>query len=77
MPELPRITGKEAIKAFELAGWTLDRVKGSHYILINPGCVPLSIPVHGKEILKPGLLKGQINNAGLTVEEFIDLLKEI
>jgi hypothetical protein len=39
----------------------------------KPGYPPLSIPNH-KE-LAPGLLRAQIKQAGLSVEEFLKLLK--
>jgi len=45
MPELPHISGKEAIKIFERLGFNIARQKGSHVVLRrnNKGCV---IPVH-------------------------------
>lgn len=76
MPKLPRITGEQAIKAFAKAGYHLDRVKGSHHILRHKEkTVRLSIPVHKKGTLGVGLLGDQIKAAGLTVEEFIALLR--
>lgn len=75
MGKVPRITGKEAIRAFGRAGFTLDRIKGSHHILKRTGHpVRLSIPVHGGRTVGPGLLSSQIAAAGLTVEEFLELL---
>ena len=75
MSEVPRITGKEAIKAFERAGFLVARIKGSHHIMKRTGWSKrLSIPVHGPEILGLGLLRSQIKHAGLTVEQFVDLL---
>jgi predicted RNA binding protein YcfA (HicA-like mRNA interferase family) len=73
MPKLPIISGIEAIKAFSKAGWIPHRQVGSHVVLRKEGSkVTLSIPKH-KE-LKPGLLRGLIKAAGLTVEEFEKLL---
>lgn len=71
---LPVISGREARKAFERAGWVFDRQKGSHMILIKPG-VPrvLSIPDH-KELRLP-LLRKLIKDAGLTVARFVELLR--
>jgi predicted RNA binding protein YcfA (HicA-like mRNA interferase family) len=75
MPKVPRITGKDAKKAFEKAGFLEDRQKASHCILKKPGHkYVLSIPMHGGKTLGIGLLKSQIDAAGLTVEQFIDLL---
>ena len=71
MPDLPVITGSQAVRAFERFGFRLDRVKGSHHILIRPGHrFHLSVPVHGDSPLKRGLLRQLIRAAGLTIEEF-------
>jgi predicted RNA binding protein YcfA (HicA-like mRNA interferase family) len=70
---LRNISGKEAVKAFQKAGWkTLGQV-GSHLVMIKPGVrVNLSIPQH-KE-LSVGTLRALIRNSGLTVDEFLQLL---
>ncbi len=74
MPRLPRAPGKEHLRAFLRAGWVLDRVEGSHHILIKYGCdAELSIPVHQGKIVSLGTLKGLIGDAGLTNEEYIEL----
>jgi len=73
MPKPPHISGPEAVKAFERAGWEVSRQRGSHVVLSKPGSIfTLSIPLH--PALGPGLLRDQLRKAGLTVEEFIDLL---
>ena len=73
MPKLPRISGKEAVRALEKAGWEVARQRGSHVVLTKPGSIyTLSIPLH--RVLGPGLLRDQIRKAELTIEEFIDLL---
>ena len=73
MPKLPRISGEEAARAFQRAGWEVARQRGSHVVLVKEGSIyTLSIPMH--ESLGPGLLRDQIRKAGLTIEEFIRLL---
>ena len=73
MAELPRISGQEALRAFEKAGWSYVRRRGSHVIMIKSATpVNLSIPDH-KE-LDRGTLRKLIRLSGLTVEEFVDLL---
>ncbi len=72
MPELPLISRQEALKAFEKAGWSYMRRKGSHMVMIKSGMpVNLSIPDH-KE-LDRGTLRKLVRLSGLTVEEFVDL----
>lgn len=78
MPSVPRIPAWKAIKVFQAFGWREDRIAGSHHILVKQGeIMTLSIPDHGKDPVGLGLLKKQITNAGLSVQEFIDMLEEI
>jgi predicted RNA binding protein YcfA (HicA-like mRNA interferase family) len=75
MPKLPRVTGAEAKRASESIGFRVDRIKGSHHILKKAGHrYPLSIPIHGNEVLGVGLLKSLIAAAGITEEQFCELL---
>jgi predicted RNA binding protein YcfA (HicA-like mRNA interferase family) len=72
---IPNVTGREAIRAFEKAGFRVIRISGSHHILKRDGHpFVLSIPVHKGRTVGSGLLKSQITAAGLTVEEFKALL---
>ena len=74
MARLPVISGAEAVRAFERDGWRCDRQQGSHAILLKPGQVAtLSIPQHRE--LAPGTLRSLIRVAGLTVNEFVVLLR--
>jgi predicted RNA binding protein YcfA (HicA-like mRNA interferase family) len=75
MSEVPRITGAQAVRAFELAGFAVDRIRGSHFIMKKNGCRELlSIPNHAGETVGLGLLRKQIRVAGLTVEQFREFL---
>ena len=71
---LPRgLSGDQIARALERAGWEQVRVRGSHIMLQKPGReFTLSVPRH-REIGR-GLLRGLIRDAGLTVEQFVDLL---
>ena len=73
MPKPPRVSGQDAVKAFQRAGWEVSRQRGSHVVLTKVGTIfTLSIPLHSE--LGPGLLRDQIRKSGLTVEDFIQLL---
>ena len=73
MPRLPVISGADAVKAFEKAGWVIARQRGSHVIMLKTGHIAsLSIPQH-KEIA-PGTLRAIIRNSGVSVEDFLTLL---
>jgi len=73
MVKQPVVSGAEAVKAFQRAGWRVDRQKGSHIVLLKPGHIAsLSVPQHPE--LAPGTLRALIRAAGLSVEEFAALL---
>ena len=74
MARLPVMSGAQAVRTFERAGWQFDRQQGSHVIMLKPGHIAsLSIPQHRE--LAPGTLRSLIRAAGLTVEEFVTLLR--
>jgi len=73
--KLPVISGKEALKALERAGFVVVRQRGSHVRIkkvTSESVIKITIPIH--ETLDRGTLKGILRNAGLTIEEFVDLL---
>ena len=73
MPPLPLISGREAVAAFERAGWIQTRQSGSHIILAKHGVATnLSVPDH--RTVKRGTLRGLIRKSGMTVDEFAGML---
>jgi len=73
MGTLGNISGKEAVKAFEKAGWLARGQAGSHLILTKAGIrANLTVPLHPELAL--GTLRSLIRASGLTVDEFLDLL---
>lgn len=73
MPRLPRIKPVKLLKALKRAGFFIDHVTGSHYILYrNDKTMPISVPRHNKD-LKLGTLKGILKQAKITVKELIKL----
>ena len=75
MARLPRITGEAALRALRAAGWQEVRRRGSHVILHHgsqPGRV--TVPVHTGVILKPKTLQSILDQAGVSIDEFINLL---
>ena len=72
MTKLPVVSGAQAVRAFERAGWRADRQRGSHVVMVRPGHIAsLSVPQHRE--LAPGTLRALIRAAGMTVEEFSGL----
>lgn len=74
MSELPRISGREVVKALTKIGYEQDRQRGSHIILRQTASPHrrVTVPDH-KEIAK-GTLRAIIRAIGLTLDEFKDLL---
>jgi predicted RNA binding protein YcfA (HicA-like mRNA interferase family) len=73
---LPAINGKRVIQALAKAGFTVNRVVGSHHVMTYPGDErrTVTVPVHGARDLKPGTLRSIIRQAGLTIDDFVKLL---
>ena len=73
---LPRATGEQVLRALKRVGWYEHHHTGSHLFLRHadrPG-MRVDIPIHRGKTLKPKTLARIIESAGLTVEEFVDLL---
>jgi predicted RNA binding protein YcfA (HicA-like mRNA interferase family) len=65
------LSGRDFARLIEQHGWTLLRVNGSHHIYGKPGSiVRLSIPIHGNQPLKRGLLRHLVKLAELPDNEF-------
>ena len=70
--KIPRdVNGAEAVRALKRFGFVQLRQTGSHLILRKDSRTVV-VPQH--KPLKPGTLKGIIQQAGLTLEEFIKKL---
>ncbi len=73
MPKLPVLSGRKVVRALEKQGWQVARQRGGHIVMIKPGEVAtLSVPDH-REVAR-GTLRSLLRAAGLTVEEFMELL---
>jgi predicted RNA binding protein YcfA (HicA-like mRNA interferase family) len=74
MPKLPRVTARDTLRAIQADGWQVARSAGSHIhlshtskpgivtVAMHPGTIPL------------GTLRSIIRQAGLTIDEFTNLL---
>ena len=74
MSKLPRVSGREVVRAFVRIGYEVDRQRGSHVVLRHrdPPHRRLVVPDH-REVAK-GTLRKLIREAGLTVDEFSELV---
>jgi predicted RNA binding protein YcfA (HicA-like mRNA interferase family) len=74
MQKVPLLSGREVVKVFRRLGWEIARQRGSHIILVKEGHIAtLSVPDHNE--VARGTLRSLIARAGLTIEEFLNVLK--
>jgi predicted RNA binding protein YcfA (HicA-like mRNA interferase family) len=57
------MTGKELVKVLKEDGWLLDRIKGSHHVMIKDGKRSIPVPVHGSKDLPKALVKAILAQA--------------
>ena len=71
---IPRdLSGDDVRKALARIGFELSRQKGSH-MMLRRGDPATMVVVPAHKVVKPGTLRKIISQAGLTVEEFVDLV---
>jgi len=72
---LPRITGKDALKALQRAGFYIVRTHGSHhYLYPRDKDVLVTVPIHAGRTVAPKTLQSILKQAGLTAERLAELL---
>lgn len=74
MPKLPVVSGIKTVKALSEAGFEVDHQTGSHIIMRQKQEPHRRVTVPNHKELAKGTLRAIINDAGLTVQEFNDLL---
>jgi predicted RNA binding protein YcfA (HicA-like mRNA interferase family) len=70
--KLPFLKPRQVVRALERAGFTLRKSKSSHRTYIK-GSLRVTVPYHSVDI-KPGTLRSIIEQAGMTIEEFLQYL---
>ncbi|QWV95790.1 type II toxin-antitoxin system HicA family toxin [Geomonas oryzisoli] len=60
-----RMTGKQLKKLLLESGWRLDRISGSHHIMIKDGRRSIPVPNHGNVDLPKGLVHAVLKQAGI------------
>lgn len=74
MSKLPSLTGNQLIKALQKIGFDVERIKGSHHILIHADGRRTVVPVHSGEDIGTGLLSQIIRDCQITRDELRDLI---
>lgn len=74
-PRLPVVRPREVVRALERAGWQVQRQRGSHLSMKKEGSRSvITVPMHSRDVPR-GTLSGILEDAELSVEEFVDLMR--
>jgi predicted RNA binding protein YcfA (HicA-like mRNA interferase family) len=75
VPRLPRLRPDRVARALRKAGFVDYRQRGSHLTMLHPDTGRnVTVPMHG-QVLSVGLTHSILKQAGLSVGEFLKLLK--
>jgi predicted RNA binding protein YcfA (HicA-like mRNA interferase family) len=74
MTRLPRLKGKEVVRALKRAGFDVLRTRGSHVFLKHPDGRATTVPIHSREIIGAGLMAAILRDVEMNAEEFSKLL---
>lgn len=74
MPPVPIVKQTEVRKALERAGFRFVRQRGSHVTMDRDG-ENVTLPVHRGRDMAPGTLRNVLDQAGMSVEEFVRWLR--
>jgi predicted RNA binding protein YcfA (HicA-like mRNA interferase family) len=59
------VSGKELVKVLQKSGWTINRISGSHFIMVKEGKRSVPVPVHGNKDMPKGTLSAIMKQTGL------------
>jgi predicted RNA binding protein YcfA (HicA-like mRNA interferase family) len=59
------MTGKELVILLKDNGWTLDRITGSHHIMVKQGYRAVPVPVHANRDIPKGLARTILKQASI------------
>ena len=74
MSVLPLVSGREAVAAPAKGGYEKDRRRASHIVMRQTAAPHRRITIPDHHELAKGMLRAILRQAGLTAQEFKDLL---
>ena len=76
MTRLPRVTGRQVVRALERAGFEIVRIIGSHHFLVDEidPTRRATIPVHAGQMVPLPVMRNILRTARLSIEDFRKLL---
>jgi predicted RNA binding protein YcfA (HicA-like mRNA interferase family) len=76
MPKITPVSWNKLVKVFESIGFARVRQKGSHIVMVRPGCPrPLIIPAH-KEV-SIGVIQSCLRTADMSREDYLLKLENV
>ena len=72
--KLPAASSRQVVKVLETIGFQLIRQSGSHAAYRHPDGRWTIVSIHPGKIIPKGTLRRIIRDAGLTLDEFVDML---
>ncbi len=75
--KLKPVAAKKVIKALESLGFVQVRQKGSHVFMQHPDGRTTVVPVHGGQYIGKGLVKKLLQDAKISRDEWLELLKSL
>ncbi len=77
MPRLPTLSARKLIKVLKKKGYIHLRTTGSHQTFIRKEDQSrITVPMHKGRDLGRGLTRSILDNAGITIDELLKLLKK-
>jgi predicted RNA binding protein YcfA (HicA-like mRNA interferase family) len=64
----------KVVRALERAGFKVDRISGSHYVMKHPDGRSVPVPVHSRQAMPKGTFRNIAMIAQLGVQDLIELL---
>lgn len=74
MSRVPRLKGKEVVRALQKAGFHVSRTRGSHVFLKHPDGRATAVPIHTGETIGVGLIAAILRDIEMNAEEFLKFL---
>nr|WP_321496797.1 type II toxin-antitoxin system HicA family toxin [uncultured Methanolobus sp.] len=75
--KLKPVAAKKVIKALESLGFVQVRQKGSHIFMQHPDGRTTVVPVHSGKDIGKGLVRKLLQDAKLSRDEWLELLKSL
>ncbi|MGH3679748.1 MAG: type II toxin-antitoxin system HicA family toxin [Natronosporangium sp.] len=61
--------GRKVVRALERHGFVVDRIRGSHHVLVHPDGRSTTVPVHAGRDVPRGTLRGVLRDVGMTAAD--------